>query len=192
MAVTKQDRPRLQARYDAEIRSSLQQELGVTNVMQVPTLSKIVLNCGVGRATQQASLLDGAINDLTIITGQKPMVTRATKSIAGFKLREGNAIGAKVTLRGARMWEFYDRLVSLAIPRIRDFRGLNPDSFDGRGNYTFGVTEQVIFPEIDYDKIDTSRGMDITVVTTATTDEHGRALMRALGFPFRRPATNQG
>lgn len=192
MAVTKQDRPRLQARYNAEIRSSLQQELGVTNVMQVPTLSKIVLNCGVGRATQQASLLDGAINDLTIITGQKPMVTRATKSIAGFKLREGNAIGAKVTLRGARMWEFYDRLVSLAIPRIRDFRGLNPDSFDGRGNYTFGVTEQVIFPEIDYDKIDTSRGMDITVVTTATTDEHGRALMRALGFPFRRPATNQG
>jgi large subunit ribosomal protein L5 len=180
------ERPRLRQRYDSEIKTALQQELGLGNVMQVPRLEKIVLNCGVGRATQQQSLLDGAVNDLTIITGQKPLVTRAKKSIAGFKLREGNAIGAKVTLRGARMWEFYDRLVSLAIPRIRDFRGLNPNSFDGRGNYTFGVTEQLIFPEIDYDKIDTVRGMDITIVTSAETDDHGRALLRALGFPFRR------
>ena len=162
---------------------------GSGNVMEVPRLEKIVLNCGVGRATQQASLLDGAVADLTLITGQKPLVTRAKKSIAGFKLREGNAIGAKVTLRGDRMWEFYDRLVSVAIPRIRDFRGLNPNSFDGRGNYTFGVTEQLIFPEIDYDKIDTVRGMDITIVTTGTTDDQGRALLRALGFPFRRDET---
>jgi large subunit ribosomal protein L5 len=154
--------------------------------MEVPRFEKIVLNCGVGRATQQQSLLDGAVADLTVITGQKPLVTRAKKSIAGFKLREGNAIGAKVTLRGDRMWEFYDRLVSLAIPRIRDFRGLNPKSFDGRGNYTFGVTEQLIFPEIDYDKIDTVRGMDITIVTTARTDDEGRALLSAMGFPFRR------
>ena len=166
------------------------QELGLGNVMQVPRLEKIVLNCGVGAATQQQSLLDGAVADLTVITGQKPLVTKAKKSIAGFKLRAGNPIGAKVTLRGARMWEFYDRLVSLAIPRIRDFRGMNPDSFDGRGNYTFGVTEQLIFPEIDYDKIDTVRGMDITIVTTATTDDAGRALLKALGFPFRRD--NQG
>jgi large subunit ribosomal protein L5 len=177
--------PRLKARYDAETRAQLQRELGLGNVMEVPRLEKIVLNCGVGQATQQSSLLDGAVADLTVITGQKPQVTRAKKSIAGFKLRAGNAIGAKVTLRGDRMWEFYDRLVSLAIPRIRDFRGMNPASFDGRGNYTFGVTEQLIFPEIDYDKIDTVRGMDITVVTTATTDDHGRALLRALGFPFR-------
>ena len=150
-----------------------------------------MLNCGVGRATQQSSLLDGAVTDLGIITGQKPLVTRAKKSIAGFKLREGNAIGAKVTLRGDRMWEFYDRLVSIAIPRIRDFRGLNPKSFDGRGNYTFGVTEQLIFPEIDYDKIDTVRGMDITIVTTGVTDDQGRALLRALGFPFRRDEPEQ-
>ena len=155
------------------------------NPMEVPRLEKIVLNCGVGAATQQASLLDGAVADLSVITGQKPLVTKAKKSIAGFKLREGNAIGAKVTLRGDRMWEFYDRLVSLAIPRIRDFRGMSTTSFDGRGNYTFGVTEQLIFPEIDYDKIDTVRGMDITIVTTATTDDHGRALLQALGFPFR-------
>jgi len=183
--------PRLKTRYNDELRSSLQQELGLGNVMEVPRLSKIVLNCGVGKATQQASLLDGAVADLTVITGQKPQVTRAKKSIAGFKLREGNAIGAKVTLRGARMWEFYDRLVSIAIPRIRDFRGMNPDSFDGRGNYTFGVTEQLIFPEIDYDKIDTVRGMDVTIVTTAATDDQGRALLRALWFPFRRE-TQQG
>ena len=179
-------RPRLKERYLTEIRPALQSELGLGNVMQVPRFEKIVLNCGVGRATQQQSLLDGAVNDLGIITGQKPLVTRARKSIATFKLREGNAIGAKVTLRGDRMWEFYDRLVSVAIPRIRDFRGLNPNAFDGRGNYTFGVTEQLIFPEIDYDKIDTVRGMDITIVTTATTDDDGRALLRAFGFPFRR------
>jgi large subunit ribosomal protein L5 len=180
------ERPRLKARYDDELRSQLQSQLGLDNIMEVPRLEKIVLNCGVGRATQQASLLDGAVADLTIITGQKPLVTKAKKSIAGFKLRAGNAIGAKVTLRGDRMWEFYDRLVSLAIPRIRDFRGMSADSFDGRGNYTFGVTEQLIFPEIDYDKIDTVRGMDITIVTTATSDDNGRALLRALGFPFRR------
>ena len=186
MATDTREVPRLKTKFETEIRPALQEELGLGNVMQVPRLSKIVLNCGVGRATQQASLLDGAVTDLTLITGQKPIVTRAKKSIAGFKLREGNAIGAKVTLRGARMWEFYDRLVSLAIPRIRDFRGLSADSFDGRGNYTFGVTEQLIFSEIDYDKIDTVRGMDITIVTTADTDEQGRALLRALGFPFRR------
>jgi len=183
--------PRLKTKYETEIRTVLQEELGLGNIMEVPRMTKIVLNCGVGRATQQASLLDGAVADLTLITGQKPLVTKAKKSIAGFKLREGNAIGAKVTLRGARMWEFYDRLVSVAIPRIRDFRGLNPNSFDGRGNYTFGVTEQLIFPEIDYDKIDTVRGMDVTIVTTAETDEQGRALLRALGFPFRRE-TQQG
>ncbi len=180
--------PRLKARYLEEIRPALQRELGLRNVMEVPRLEKIVLNCGVGKATQQASLLDGAVADLTVITGQKPLVTKAKRSIAGFKLRAGNSIGAKVTLRGDRMWEFYDRLVSLAIPRIRDFRGLDPKSFDGHGNYTFGVTEQLIFPEINYDRIDTVRGMDVTIVTTAGNDDHGRALLRALGFPFRRDA----
>jgi large subunit ribosomal protein L5 len=180
------ERPRLKDKYLDEVRGALKEQLQLGNVMEVPRFEKIVLNCGVGRATQQQSLLDGAVADLTVITGQKPLVTRAKKSIAGFKLREGNAIGAKVTLRGDRMWEFYDRLVSLAIPRIRDFRGLNPKSFDGRGNYTFGVTEQLIFPEIDYDKIDTVRGMDITIVTTARTDDEGRALLSAMGFPFRR------
>ena len=154
--------------------------------MQVPRLEKIVINMGVGRATQQASLLEGAVTDLTLITGQKPLVTKARRSIAGFKLREGNAIGAKVTLRGDRMWEFLDRLISLAIPRIRDFRGLPPTAFDGRGNYTFGVDEQLIFPEIDYDKVDAVRGMDITIVTTARTNAEGRALLDAFGFPFRR------
>ena len=183
--------PRLKTRYETELRAALQSELGLGNVMEVPRLAKIVLNSGVGKATQQASLLDGAVADLTLITGQKPLITKAKKSIAGFKLREGNAIGVKVTLRGARMWEFYDRLVSVAIPRIRDFRGMNLDSFDGRGNYTFGVTEQLIFPEIDYDNIDTVRGMDVTIVTTADTDDQGRALLRALGFPFRRE-TQQG
>ena len=178
--------PRLKARYDEEIRSQLKDELGLGNVMQVPRLSKIVVNMGVGDAVGQPSLLEGAVNDLTVITGQKPLVTKAKKSIAGFKLREGNAIGAKVTLRGDRMWEFLDRLISLAIPRIRDFRGLSPRSFDGHGNYTFGVTEQLIFPEIDYDRIDTTRGMDISIVTTARTDDEGRALLRAFGFPFTR------
>ncbi len=179
-------RPRLRTKYDEEIKAALRDSLGVTNVMQVPRLVKIVLNCGVGKATQQASLLEGAVADLRVITGQKPLVTKAKKSIAGFKLREGNAVGVKVTLRGDRMWEFFDRLITLAIPRIRDFRGLDPDAFDGRGNYTFGVTEQLIFPEIDYDKVDTVRGMDITIVTTARTDEEGRALLGAFGFPFRR------
>ncbi len=191
MAEATREHPRLKQRYDAELRPQLQRELGLRNVMEVPRLEKIVLNCGVGLATQTPALLDGAVTDLGVITGQKPLVTRAKKSIAGFKLREGNPIGAKVTLRGARMWEFYDRLVSLAIPRIRDFRGMNPRAFDGRGNYTFGVTEQLIFPEIDYDSIDTVRGMDITIVTTGTTDDEGRALLRALGFPFRRESGSE-
>jgi large subunit ribosomal protein L5 len=180
------ERPRLKVRYDTEVRVQLKASLGLPNIMMVPRLEKIVVNMGVGRATQQQSLLEGAVRDLIVITGQKPLVTRAKKSIAGFKLREGNAIGAKVTLRGDRMWEFFDRLISLAIPRIRDFRGLSPSSFDGRGNYTFGVTEQLIFPEIDYDKIDAPRGMDITIVTTARTDSEGKALLNAFGFPFRR------
>jgi large subunit ribosomal protein L5 len=179
-------RPRLRQRYDSEVRGQLKDQLGLSNVMQVPRLEKIVVNMGVGRATQQPSLLEGAVSDLTTITGQKPVVTKATKSIAGFKLREGQSIGAKVTLRGDRMWEFLDRLVSTAIPRIRDFRGLPAHSWDGRGNYTFGVNEQLIFPEIDYDKIDVTRGMDITIVTTATDDETGRALLDAFGFPFKR------
>src|SRR4051812_1174394 len=186
---TVMERPRLKQRYDREVRDQLKETLGLANVMQVPRLEKIVVNMGVGRATQQPSLLEGAIRDLTTITGQKPLVTKATKSIAGFKLREGQSIGAKVTLRGDRMWEFFDRLVSLAIPRIRDFRGLPPNAFDGRGNYTFGVNEQLIFPEIDYDKVDTTRGMDITIVTTARTDAEGRALLDAVGFPFRRGET---
>ncbi|MCL2396401.1 MAG: 50S ribosomal protein L5 [Acidimicrobiaceae bacterium] len=185
-ATTEKTRPRLRVRYDAEIRDALKAELKLGNVMLVPRMEKIVINMGVGRATQQPSLLEGAVRDLTQITGQKPVVTVAKKSIAGFKLREGNAIGAKVTLRGDRMWEFFDRLVSLAIPRIRDFRGLPPKGFDGRGNYTFGVTEQLIFPEIDYDRIDAPRGMDITIVTTARTDAEGRALLDAFGFPFRK------
>jgi large subunit ribosomal protein L5 len=191
MAPTTTEQPRMKQRYESEVRPQLQRDLELKNVMQVPRLEKVVLNCGVGLATQQQSLLDGAVADLTVITGQKPLVTRAKKSIAGFKLRAGNPIGAKVTLRGARMWEFYDRLVSLAIPRIRDFRGMDPSSFDGRGNYTFGVTEQLIFPEIDYDSIDTVRGMDITIVTTAPTDDEGRALLAALGFPFRRESERQ-
>src|SRR4030081_96119 len=186
MAQAIREAPRLKQRYDAEVRPQIQRELGLRNIMEVPRVEKIVLNCGVGRATQQASLLDGAVADLTVITRQKPLVTKAKKSIAGFKLRAGNAIGAKVTLRGDRMWEFYDRLVSLAIPRIRDFRGMSPKQFDGSGNYTFGLTEQLVFPEIDYDRIDSVRGMDITIVTTAATDDQGRALLRALGFPFRR------
>src|SRR5437868_9085083 len=178
--------PRLKQRFETDLKPQLQTDLGLSNVMQVPQPVKIVVNMGVGRATQQRSLLDGAVTDLTIITGQKPLVTKAKKSIASFKLREGNEIGAKVTLRGDRMWEFYDRLVSLAIPRIRDFRGMPPKQFDGHGNYTFGLNEQLVFPEIDYDKIDTVRGMNVTIVTTAKTNDEGRALLRALGFPFRR------
>jgi large subunit ribosomal protein L5 len=179
------ERPRLRTRFDSEIKPRLQEELGLTNVMQVPRFAKIVINMGVGKATQQRSLLDGAVTDLTTITGQKPSVRKAKKSIANFKLREGNEIGAKVTLRGDRMWEFYDRLVSLAIPRIRDFRGMSPKQFDGHGNYTFGLNEQSMFHEIDQDKIDRVRGFDITVVTTAKNDDEGRALLKALGFPFR-------
>ena len=178
--------PRLKVKYDTEIRAALKDSLGLANIMQVPRLDKIVLNMGVGAAVAQPSLLEGAVKDLTTIAGQKPIITKAKKSIAGFKLREGNAIGAKVTLRGARKWEFLDRLISLAIPRIRDFRGLNPNAFDGRGNYTFGVSEQLIFPEVDYDSIDAPRGMDITIVTTATTDAEGKALLDAFGFPFKR------
>jgi large subunit ribosomal protein L5 len=178
--------PRLKQRFETELKKQLQEQLGLSNVMQVPAPVKIVVNMGVGRATQQRSLLDGAVTDLTIITGQKPLVTKAKKSIASFKLREGNEIGAKVTLRGDRMWEFYDRLVSLAIPRIRDFRGMPPKQFDGHGNYTFGLNEQLVFPEIDYDKIDSVRGMNVTIVTTAETDDQGLALLTVLGFPFRR------
>jgi large subunit ribosomal protein L5 len=180
------ERPRLRQRYDSEIRQSLLSELGLSNVMEVPRLSKIVINMGVGRATQQQSLLEGAVADLQLIAGQRPVVTKARRSIAAFKLREGMSIGCMVTLRNDRMWEFFDRLISIAIPRIRDFRGLSPKSFDGRGNYTFGVTEQLIFPEIDYDKVDQPRGMDITIVTTGRTDAEGRALLGAFGFPFRR------
>ncbi|MFV2038802.1 MAG: 50S ribosomal protein L5 [Acidimicrobiales bacterium] len=176
---------RFKTRYTTEIRPALMESLGKANIMEVPRLDKIVVNMGVGEAVSRAALLDGAVVDLATISGQKPMITRAKKSIAGFKLREGNAIGAKVTLRGERMYEFLDRLISLAIPRIRDFRGLPTKSFDGNGNYTFGVTEQLIFPEIDYDKIESTRGMDITIVTTAGTDSEGRALLDAFGFPFR-------
>ncbi|MGH9102150.1 MAG: 50S ribosomal protein L5 [Acidimicrobiales bacterium] len=185
-ATTLAQRPRLKVRYDSEVRATLAQELALPNIMQVPRLGKVVLNMGVGRAVQQPSLLEGAVRDLQVISGQKPVVTRARRSIAGFKLRQGNAIGAKVTLRGDRAWEFLDRLISLAIPRIRDFRGLSPSSFDGHGSYTFGVTEQLIFPEIDYDKVDAPRGMDITIVTTGRTDAEGRAFLAAFGFPFRR------
>jgi len=176
--------PRLKLRYREELVPRLQEELGLSNPMEVPRLEKMVVNMGVGDAIRDAKLLDAAMADLAIITGQKPAVTKARKSIAGFKLREGMSIGARVTLRGARMWEFLDRLVSAALPRIRDFRGLSPDAFDGHGNYTIGVTEQLIFPEIDYDRVVKVRGMDITIVTTARTDEEGRALLRALGFPF--------
>jgi large subunit ribosomal protein L5 len=188
---TTTERPRLKVRYDAEVRGQLKETLGLGNIMEVPRLEKIVVNMGVGRATQQASLLEGAVTDLTLITGQKPLVTKARRSIAAFKLREGVPIGAKVTLRGDRMWEFLDRLISLAIPRVRDFRGLPPNGFDGRGNYTFGVDEQLIFPEVDYDKIDAVRGMDITIVTTARTNAEGRALLDAFGFPFRRAEAQQ-
>jgi large subunit ribosomal protein L5 len=182
--------PRLKQRYQDTIREELKDQLGLDNVMQVPRFEKIVLNMGVGRAVQQPSLLESAVAELTIISGQKPMVTKATKSIAGFKLREGQSIGCKVTLRGDRMWEFLDRLISVAIPRIRDFRGLSSHSFDGVGNYTFGVTEQLIFPEIDYDKVNETRGMDVTIVTTATDDAAGKVLLDAFGFPFRR--TDEG
>jgi len=180
--------PRLKQKYNDEVKATLKSDLGLPNVMQVPRMEKIVVNMGVGRATQQPSLLEGAVKDLTRISGQKPIVTKARTSIASFKLREGQSIGCKVTLRGDRMWEFFDRLVSVAIPRIRDFRGLPANSWDGRGNYTFGLSEQVVFPEIDYDKIDAPRGMDITIVTTAISNEQGKALLDAFGFPFKREA----
>ena len=178
--------PRLRTRYDDEIRAQLKDILELDNIMLVPKIEKIVLNMGVGDAVGQAKLLEGALSDMETIAGQKPVITRAKKSLASFKLREGQAIGCKVTLRGDRMYEFLDRLISLAIPRIRDFRGLPPKSFDGNGNYTFGVTEQLMFPEMDYDKVDTTRGMDITIVTSASDDAEGRALLAAFGFPFRK------
>ena len=176
---------RLKARYKSEIKDALTKEFGFTNPMQIPTLVKVVVNMGVGEAARDSKLIEGAIRDLATITGQKPQVTKSRKSIAQFKLREGMPIGAHVTLRGDRMWEFADRLLSISLPRIRDFRGLSPKQFDGKGNYTFGLTEQVVFPEIEQDKVDRPRGMDITVVTTAKNDEEGRALLKLLGFPFR-------
>jgi large subunit ribosomal protein L5 len=182
---TERTLPRLKQRYREEIAPALRKEFAISNVMQIPNLTKIIVNMGVGEAARDSKLIDGAVRDLATITGQKPVVTRARKSIAQFKLREGMPIGAHVTLRGDRMWEFADRLLTLALPRIRDFRGLSPKQFDGRGNYTFGLNEQVMFHEIDQDRIDRVRGMDITFVTTATDDDHGRALLRHLGFPFR-------
>ena len=178
-------RPRLKQRYLDEIRDGMVEQFGYRNVMQIPGVVKVVVNMGVGDAARDAKLIDGAVRDLATITGQKPQVRRATKSIAQFKLREGMPIGAKVTLRGDRMWEFLDRLLTIALPRIRDFRGLSPNQFDGRGNYTFGLNEQSMFHEIDIDKVDRTRGMDITVVTSATRDDEGRALLRLLGFPFK-------
>ena len=177
--------PRLKERYRSEIAAALLEEFKYPNVMRVPTITKIVVNMGVGEAARDGKLIDGAVRDLTIITGQKPAVARARKSIAQFKLREGMPIGAHVTLRGDRMWEFLDRLLSLALPRIRDFRGLSDRQFDGRGNYTFGLTEQLMFHEIDPDQVDRQRGMDVTVVTSATTDAEGRSLLRRLGFTFK-------
>ena len=177
--------PRLKARYKSDVVAALQTQFGYKNRMQIPTLSKVVVNMGVGEAAKDSKLIEGAVRDLTVITGQKPIVTKARKSIANFKLREGQPIGAHVTLRGDRMWEFMDRLLSVSLPRIRDFRGLSPKQFDGSGNYTFGLTEQVVFPEIQQDKLDRVRGMDITIVTSAKNDDEGRALLRALGFPFR-------
>lgn len=187
-AIVAPEIPRLKTRYNDEIRAKLKEQLSITNVMEVPNFGKIVINMGVGRAAGQPSLLEGAVADLTVISGQKPVVTKAKKSIANFKLREGQAIGTKVTLRGERMWEFLDRLVSVAIPRIRDFRGLPAHSWDGQGNYTFGLNEQSMFAEIDPDRVDHQRGMDITIVTTATDDESGKALLDAFGFPFKKGA----
>ncbi|MCB1284316.1 MAG: 50S ribosomal protein L5 [Microthrixaceae bacterium] len=178
--------PRLKALYNSQIRAELKEQLGLSNIMEVPRFEKIVINVGCGGALENRHLIDKVTKEISQIAGQKPVVTKAKKSIAGFKVREGNSIGVKVTLRGDNMWEFFDRLVTLAIPRIRDFRGLNPRAFDGRGNYTFGVTEQLIFPEIDYDQVDASRGMDITIVTTARTNAEGKALLDAYKFPFRR------
>ena len=183
---TTMTQPRLKSRYNNTIKAQLANELGIENEMQIPKLDKIVINMGVGRATQQPSLLEKAVDELTLISGQKPIITHAQNSIAGFKLREGQAIGTKVTLRGDRMWEFFDRLLSVAIPRIRDFRGLPAHSWDGRGNYTFGLNDQTVFPEINVDKVDHQRGMNITIVTTATSDDGGKALLDAFGFPFKK------
>ena len=179
------DMPRLKEKYNKELKSQLKDELNIENVNQVPRLLKIVCNMGVGEAAADSKLLDNAMNDMRVITGQQPAVTRAKKSIAGFKIREGQPIGCKVTLRGDRMWEFLDRLLATAIPRVRDFRGLNPNSFDSHGNYSMGITEQLIFPEVDYDKVDRTRGMDITFVTSTEDDDNARALLKALGFPFK-------
>ncbi|GIT82630.1 50S ribosomal protein L5 [Acinetobacter seohaensis] len=176
---------RLKTRYNDELKAQLQEQLGVKNVMEIPRITKITINMGVGAAAADKKLLDGALSDMQAIAGQKPVLTLARKSIAGFKIRDGWPIGCKVTLRGERMYEFLDRLISIAIPRIRDFRGFSSKSFDGRGNYSMGLKEQIMFPEIDFDKIDQIRGMDITITTTARTDEEGRALMRAFGFPFK-------
>ena len=184
MTTATREIPRLKQRYSSEIVPKLRTDLGLANVMQVPRVTKVTLNMGIGEALKDGKLIEGATKDLGVITGQKPLVTKARKSIAGFKLREGQSIGAKVTLRGDRMWEFLDRLLTVALPRIRDFRGLST-KLDGKGNYTFGVTEQLIFPEVDFDEVYRVRGMDITVVTTAETDEEGRALLKELGFPFR-------
>jgi len=177
--------PRLKARYKSDVVAALSSQFGFKNRMQIPTLTKVIVNMGVGEAAKDSKLIEGAVRDLATITGQKPIVTKERKSIANFKLREGQPIGAHVTLRGDRMWEFMDRLLSISLPRIRDFRGLSPKQFDGSGNYTFGLTEQVVFPEIEQDKLDRVRGMDITIVTSAKNDDEGRALLRALGFPFR-------
>ncbi|MEZ5407956.1 MAG: 50S ribosomal protein L5 [Acidimicrobiales bacterium] len=183
--------PRLKAAYNDVIRDELKASLGLDNIMQVPRLEKIVINMGVGEAILNSKALEAAVADLTLIAGQKPVITKAKRSLASFKLRKGNSIGCKVTLRGDRMWEFFDRLITLAVPRIRDFRGLNPRSFDGRGNYTFGLSEQLMFPEINYDTVDAPRGMDITIVTTASNDAAGRALLEAFNFPFRREGQAQ-
>lgn len=181
-----ENNPRLQSKYQSEVVPALMKEFGFANTMQVPRLKKIVLNMGLGEAVQNAKMMDAAVNELTAITGQKPVITRAKKSIAGFKLRENAAIGCMVTLRRQHMWELADRLISVALPRVRDFRGISPKAFDGRGNYTLGVREQIIFPEINYDNVDKIKGMNITFVTTAETDEHGRALLKGLGMPFRK------
>ena len=183
------EQPRLKTLYAEQLAPRLKDDLGLANVMQIPRLEKIVVNMGVGEAVQDKKAIDSAMDELTLITGQKPRLNRSRKSIASFKVREGMPVGASVTLRGARMWEFFDRLLGIAIPRIRDFRGLNPRSFDGRGNYSFGVTEQLIFPEVDFDQVSTTRGMDITICTSATNDEHAKALLDAFGFPFRKATT---
>ena len=188
---TEKTLPRLKQRYREEIRDALQKEFGFDNVMQIPGVVKVVVNMGVGDAARDAKLINGAVNDLSLITGQKPEIRKARKSIAQFKLREGMPIGARVTLRGDRMWEFLDRLISIALPRIRDFRGLNPGSFDGRGNYSLGIREQIIFPEIDYDSINQVRGLDVAITTTAADDEQARALLTGLGLPFAAPGSER-